>query len=268
MNQADGIIEVRTWRGRIALQALITVISALFALPLYWTLKYSLMGSGLGNYLVVVQNPSLPYFFLSSVIIAVGAIVVTFVCTSLCAYALAKLQLRWREGFFYILLIALTMPTAVLTVPLFVTIQGLHLFDTYWAVILPISALTIPFNVLLARSYVARLPDELLEAARIDGCSSFSIFMRIVLPLIRPIAVVTVIWTLITAWNEYLLPLIFLQSPTKQPLTLLPQFFEGQYGSDQGKIVAAAVIALLPEIIAYVFAQRWFEAGLTAGALK
>jgi raffinose/stachyose/melibiose transport system permease protein len=268
MSATPGIVEVRSWKGRLVLQIIITIVALAFALPLYWTIRYSLVGSGLGNYAVVLSNPELPLFFLNSAIIAAGTIAVTFVCTMLCSFALAKLKLRWKEGFFYLLLIALTMPTAVLTVPLFVTIQHLGLFNTYWAVILPISALTIPFNVLLARGYIAELPDELLEAARIDGCSTFGLFRMIILPLVKPISAVIVVWTLITAWNEYLLPLIFLQDPSKQTVTLLPQFFEGQFGSDQGKIVAAAVIALAPEVIAYVFAQRWFERGLTAGAIK
>jgi raffinose/stachyose/melibiose transport system permease protein len=135
-------------------------------------------------------------------------------------------------------------------------------------VILPLAALNIPFSVMMARSYMATIPDELIEAARMDGCSTFRTFLQVILPLAKPIGAVVIVWTLIGAWNDYLLPLVFLQSPTQQTTTLLPSFFQSQYGSDQTKVLTAAVITAVPEIVTYLLLQRLFERGLTAGAIK
>ncbi|MGI5516123.1 carbohydrate ABC transporter permease [Streptomyces sp. CA-106131] len=262
------LFEARTRIARTILQITLTVLVLPFVVPLYWLFSGSLAGYGWPNYTAILSNELLPVFFLNSIVIAGITIIISVVCSLFAAFALAKLNLRFKEVFFYIVLGALTMPTAILAVPLFQMMQSLQLFDTYWAVALPLSALVVPFNILIARSFVASLPNELLEAARLDGCSTSAIFWRIIMPLCKPIVAVIVVWTLVQSWNEYLLPLMFLQEPTMQTITLLPQYFTGRYGSDLGKIDAAAVVALLPMIVAYVCAQRFFEKGLTAGAVK
>ena len=134
--------------------------------------------------------------------------------------------------------------------------------------ILPIAALQVPFAVLLARNFVQGIPDELFEAARVDGGTVINGFRHLVIPLTRPIAAAILIFTLIGAWNNYLFPLVFLQSPEMQTITLVPQFFVGQFSNDQTKILASAVIIAIPEVIAYLCLQRYFERGLAAGAIK
>jgi ABC-type glycerol-3-phosphate transport system permease component len=135
-------------------------------------------------------------------------------------------------------------------------------------VILPMAALQVPFAVLLARNFMDGIPDGLLEAARIDGAGSIRSFWYIVLPLTKPIGAAIVVFTLIGAWNDYLLPLVFLVDPTTQTITQLPQFFVGQFNQDQTKVLASAVITAIPEVLAYLCLQRLFERGLTAGALR
>jgi raffinose/stachyose/melibiose transport system permease protein len=122
--------------------------------------------------------------------------------------------------------------------------------------------------VLLTRTFVDGIPDELFEAARVDGASSVRGFIHLIIPLTRPIAAAILIFTLIGAWNNYLMPLVFLQSPEMQTITLVPQFFVGQFSNDQTKILASAVLTAIPEIVAYLCLQRLFERGLAAGALK
>lgn len=151
---------------------------------------------------------------------------------------------------------------------LFTTAQTLGFFDTYWAVILPLAALQVPFAVLLARNFVQGIPDELFEAARVDGANSFRGFQHLVIPLTRPIGAAIFIFTLIGAWNNYLMPLVFLQSTEMQTITLVPQFFVGQFSNDQTKILASAVLTAIPEVVAYLSLQRLFERGLAAGAIK
>jgi multiple sugar transport system permease protein/raffinose/stachyose/melibiose transport system permease protein len=126
----------------------------------------------------------------------------------------------------------------------------------------------VPFAVLLTRTFLAGIPDELFEAARVDGASSLRGFVHLVIPLTRPIAAAVVIFTLIGAWNDYLMPLVFLQTSNMQTITLVPQYFAGEFSNDQTKILASAVITAIPEVVAYLSLQRLFERGLSAGAIK
>jgi raffinose/stachyose/melibiose transport system permease protein len=262
------MFELRKRWQRVALQLVISLAVVPFLIPLISMVRGSLGGQGFENYRIVIETPGVPSFFMSSAIIAAGAIGFTYVCSMAAAFAFAKIPFAGRELFFWMMLACLALPEAVLLTPLFTTILKLGLFNTYSSVILPIAALNIPFSVLMARTYMASIPNELFEAARVDGCSTFRTFLQIVLPLARPIGAVVVVWTLIGAWNDYLFPLVFLQSPSKQTITLLPSYFQSQFGPDLPKILTAAVITAVPEIVAYLLLQRLFERGLTAGAIK
>ena len=225
-------------------------------------------GQGWGNYAAVFRVPGLGQFFLSSAIIAIGTIVIVYVLSMLAAFGFAKLAIRGREAYFWLLLACLTLPEVVLLAPLFVTATTIGLYDTYWAVILPLAALQIPFAVVLTRNFINGIPNELFEAARVDGATTFRGFLTLVVPLTRPIAAAVIVFTLVGAWNDYLLPLVFLQDQARQTITLIPQFFIGQFSNDQTKILASAVLTALPEVIAYLALQRLFERGLSAGAIK
>jgi multiple sugar transport system permease protein/raffinose/stachyose/melibiose transport system permease protein len=262
------MFEVRTWRGRLALQLIVTLITLPFLFPLIVMVKGSLAGHGLGNFRAVLEVPGLDRFFLNTVLIAVSVVALVYAVTMMAAFGFAKLRVRFREVYFWMLLACLTLPEVVLLAPLFATDFRLGLYDTYWAVILPLAALQVPFAVLLTRNFLAGVPDELFEAARVDGANSVRGFLYLVIPLTRPIAAAVVIFTLIGAWNDYLMPLVFLQSTNMQTLTLVPQYFAGEFSNDQTKILASAVITALPEIIAYLSLQRLFERGLSAGAIK
>jgi len=184
------------------------------------------------------------------------------------AFGFSKLRVFGKEIYFWLMLVALTLPEVILLSPLFVTFTKLQLYDTLLAVILPLAALQLPFAVLLARSFYDGIPNELLDAARIDGANVPQMFRRVILPLTKPIASAIVVLTLINAWNSYLLPLVFLQNRSNQVVTLLPQFFIGEFSNDQTKILAAAVMTAIPTVLAYILMQKNFERGLAAGALK
>jgi ABC-type glycerol-3-phosphate transport system permease component len=262
------MFELRSWRSKVTAQLVATVMAAIFVLPLAAMVQTSLRGDGVGNYLTVLKEPMFTRFFLNSAIIAAGSIVITYTASIAGAYAFAKLRILGREFLFYALLIALTLPGVMILVPLFITIQRLGLLDTYWAVILPLAAAGIPFCVLLGRNYVSGLDDSIFDAAKVDGCGSFQILWRIVIPLTHPIAAVIVLWSFLGAWNEFLLPLLFLQDPNKQVITQVPTFFASFYGGDQGQIVAASVLITVPVLVMYLCLQRFFERGMTGGVLK
>jgi raffinose/stachyose/melibiose transport system permease protein len=262
------MFETRRLSSKIVLQLILTIMVLPFLFPLIAMVQESLSGQGWDNYRVVWDTGVVPEFFRNSAIIAAATIVIVYVLTMLAAYGFAKLHIRGREVYFWLILAALTLPEVVLLTPLFATAVRLGLYNTYFAVILPLAALQIPFAVLLTRNFVNSIPDDLFDAARVDGASTFSAFWHILLPLTRPIAAAIVILTLIGTWNDYLLPLVFLQTPSMQTITLLPSFFVSEFSDDQTKVVASAVITAIPEILAYLCLQRLFERGLTAGALK
>jgi raffinose/stachyose/melibiose transport system permease protein len=262
------MFEVRSLRGRILLQVLATVLVLPYVFPLIVMVKGSLAGQGLHNFKAVLQVPGFFRFFVNSIVISVGVIVLVYVVTMMAAFGFAKLHIRSREVYFWLLLACLTLPEVVLLAPLFATDTRLGLYDTYWSVILPLAALQVPFGVLLTRNFINGLPNELFEAARVDGANSLRGFRYLIIPLTRPIAAAVIIFTLIGAWNDYLMPLVFLQTQDMQTVTLVPSFFVGEFSNDQTKILASAVITAIPEIIAYLSLQRLFERGLSAGAIK
>jgi ABC-type glycerol-3-phosphate transport system permease component len=262
------MFETRGRTGRILLQVVLTLLIVPFAYPLIEMVRGSLVGDGIGNYVAVLTRPELPLFFRNSIIISAGTIIVVYVCTMLAAFGFSKLRVRARELLFWMLLICLTLPEVVLIAPLFVTSLALGLYNTYAAVILPMAALQIPFAVLLARTFVDGIPNELLEAARVDGASAFQSFVSVILPLTKPIAATIVVLSFIGSWNAYLLPLVFLTDADSQTITLLPQFFIGEFSYDQTKVLASSVVSALPEVVAYICLQRFFERGLAAGAIK
>jgi raffinose/stachyose/melibiose transport system permease protein len=262
------MFEARRARTRIALQVLATILILPYLFPLIVMVKGSLAGQGLQNFRAVLQVPGFARFFLNSTIIAAAVIALVYAVTMMAAFGFAKLHIRFREVYFWLLLACLTLPEVVLLAPLFTTAIRLGVYDTYWAVILPLAALQVPFAVLLTRNFLDSLPDELFEAARVDGANSLRGFRYLVIPLTRPIAAAVVIFTLIAAWNDYLMPLVFLQTPDMQTITLVPQFFVGEFSNDQTKILASAVITAIPEVVAYLSLQRLFERGLSAGAIR
>jgi raffinose/stachyose/melibiose transport system permease protein len=262
------MFEARTWRTRTALQLLATILVVPYLFPLVVMVKGSLAGQGLRNFSAVLAVPGLARFFVNSVVIAIGVIVLVYLVTMMAAFGFAKLHIPFREVYFWLLLACLTLPEVVLLAPLFATNIRLGTYDTYWAVILPLAALQVPFAVLLTRNFINGLPNEMFEAARVDGASSFRGFRYLVIPLTRPIAAAVIIFTLIAAWNDYLMPLVFLQTTDMQTITLVPQFFVGEFSNDQTKILASAVITAIPEVVAYLSLQGLFERGLSAGAIK
>jgi len=254
--------------ANVTAQLVLTVLALIFAAPLVVMLGVSLQGDGLGNYLAVLQHPLIPRFFLNSVVVTALTIVLTYLITVMAAYALAKLKLRGKALMFNILLVGLMVPAISVVVPLFVLFRNLGLFNSYWALVLPYTAFGLPFTLLLMRNFFDGLPDELLDAARIDGCNSFTALLWIVVPLSKSISLVVVIWTFLTAWNEYFLALVFMRKETMQVVTQAPQFFTDFYDADVGKIFAALVLISLPVMITYLSLQKYFEDGIVSGSLK
>jgi raffinose/stachyose/melibiose transport system permease protein len=263
------MFETRSLLSRVTLTALLVVMVIPFLIPLYTMVYGSLQGNGWGNYLAVIELEGFLLYFRNSIIISVGTIVIVYFLTMSASFGFSKLRIRNKEVYFWLMMGALTMPEVVLLAPLVIQAARAGVAGTYWAVIIPLAALQIPFTVLLTRSYVDGIPDALLEAARMDGAGSWRQFWHLVVPLAQPMAVAIVVLVLINSWNAYLLPLVLLgQSEGQMVVTQLPNSFRTQFTDDQTKILAGAVLAALPEILAYISLQRYFERGMVAGAVK
>ena len=254
---------------RVVYQVIATILVLPFLFPLAVIVAISFSGQGpLANYGAVITQTPFLMFLLNSAVVSAGTVVLIYVVTILAGYAFTKLKFAGRKLLFNAILVGLVLPSIALMVPMFIIVRQLGLFNNFLAVILPLSAVTIPLTLLLARNYLAGIPDEIIEAAKIDGATSFSTLVRIVLPLSKPITAVIVVWAFLQSWNEFFLPLLFLQDPNLQVVTQVPQFFTSTYGSDISKIFAALVLICLPIVITYLLLQKFFERGLTAGAIK
>jgi len=207
-------------------------------------------------------------YFLNSIIVSVPIVFFTVAFSSLAGYAFAKHSFFGRRTIFYLFLIGLILPFQSIMIPLYYTLRDFQLLGTYWAMIVPTTALGLPFGIFITRAFFQGLPTELSDAARVDGCDEFGVFWRVILPLAKPGMVTLAIFTFLGAWNSFLLPLIFMQREELRPLVVGLMFFQSRYTRDYALTMAGATIVSVPVIIVYIIFQRQFVQGLTAGALK
>jgi raffinose/stachyose/melibiose transport system permease protein len=254
--------------GRILSQIVIAIAVIVLVLPLIMILRESVKGEGVINYAIIVETTPFLCFLLNSVIVSTITVALVLVASVSAAYATAILRPRLTGLLSVLLLAGLTMPAIALVVPVFSLVQAVGLFDTYWAVIIPLTALSIPFGVLVGGNYIRSVPYEIYEASKLDGAGSFRFFVSVLLPICRPIVAVIAVFTFLAAWNEYLLPLLFLQDVDLKTVTQVPTYFQSQRLVDTPKVFAANVLISIPIIAVYLLLQRTFRQGLAAGAIK
>lgn len=258
----------QTLRGRVVSQILIVICLLILVLPLGMILLTSLQGEGAANYVVVLTSTPFALFLWNSVVVSFVTVFIVLACAILAAYGVVILRPRGAGFAMAAILAGMSLPAIALIVPLYSVVQRLGLLNTYWAVIIPLAAISIPFGALVGANYIRGLPIELYEAARLDGAGDFRFFWSILLPICRPILAVIAIFTFLAAWNEYLLPLIFIQDTDLQVLTQVPTYFQSQRLVDTPKVFAANVLISLPIVLAYLLMQGMFRRGMSAGALK
>ncbi len=204
----------------------------------------------------------------NSLIVAVVAVGVTVTFASFAAFVFARFAFRGREAMFTLFVLGLLFPSAVAILPLYILIREIGLNGNLLGVALPEAAFALPLTIVILRPFFRSIPRELEDAARIDGCSSFAFFWRVLLPLARPaLATVSILATVMT-WNQFLLPLILLNGADQWTLPLGVMNFSTQYGQDQARVLAFTVVAILPAIAFYAVAERQLVSGLTAGSVK
>ena len=265
-----------------------TLIGTLFVLaylfPVYWMIATSLKTSGaifatppqlvpsplvFSAYVdAVINNPLTIRAIINSAIIGIGTMILTLLLATPAAYALARLKLRGGALMTLLLLITQLLPAIVIATPLFVLFSRIGLLNSYPALILADTTITLPFAVIIMRPFFLTVPSELEAAAKIDGCNQFSAFWRVVLPLVRPGLITVAVFAFLFSWGEFLFALSLNTSENVQPVTVALNKFIGQYGVQWNKLMAVATTIALPIILIFASLQRYIVGGLVAGSVK
>jgi multiple sugar transport system permease protein len=220
----------------------------------------------LDNYVNVWSRIPFARLFLNSVILAGGVTAISLLLDAMAAYALSRLDFPGRDAIFVIILIALMLPFQVMFIPLFVIVHDLGMLDSYSGLIVPRA--TNAFGIFMLRQFFMTLPRELDEAARIDGTSEWGIFWKIILPLSGPALATLAIFHFMYNWNDFLWPLLITSSTEMRTLPAGLALFVGQHVVEYGVVMAGAVLTLLPLLVAFLFAQRYFIQGIAMSGIK
>ena len=206
--------------------------------------------------------------YINSLLIAAVVIVVVLAVAGLGAYSISKLEYKGRGFFNAYIFVAISLPGFLYIVPDYFIFNKLHLIDTRVGLMLVYIAMQIPFNMLLLKTFLAGIPRELEEAAKIDGCNELDSFMKITLPIAKPMFLTVAILVFVNVWNEYLWSNTFVTTEIIKPVATRFVKFTGEYGSDMAKIYTASVITIAPVIILYLLFSRKFIEGMTSGSVK
>lgn len=204
----------------------------------------------------------------NSFIVAMAVVVLNLLVSVPAAYALAKIRFIGRTTSIYFMLSTRVIPDIALVVPFFLFVQKLGLMDNLWSLIITYLAITVPFSIFILTGYFESLPDDLDKAARVDGCSRLQTLVLVFLPLALPSLVAVVLFTFLTSWNEFLLALMFTQTPASQTMPIVVASFTSDFNISFSFINAAGVMAIVPPVIIAVMFERYIVSGLTAGAVK
>jgi multiple sugar transport system permease protein len=260
---------------------LLVPLTLLFAIPLVWLLISSVMtnaeinrfppplwpkGIDLGGYAYVFGHSMFPRWFANSLIVSVVAVAANLLFGALGGYAFARLRFFGSRVLLVLMLVTMAIPFQLTMIPTFIVMRQLGLIDTLGALIVP--SLVTPFAVFLMRQFFLSLPRELEEAAWIDGCSTFGVLFRIVLPLSKPALATVAVLTFLTTWNDLTWPLIAINHDTHYTLPLGLTTFQGLHRTNWAAVMAGNVVTVVPVLLAFLGAQKTFIQSVTASGLK
>lgn len=266
--------------SKVLSMVLLLILTIIFMFPFYWILTGSFKPQNVTvqippqwfpknptfqNYIDLAKNPLFSWT-MNSFFIAFATMIVVCLTATMAGYALAKKRFPGRNILFWLLIMAMALPKQVVMIPLFTILSKLHWINTYQALILPAAGW--PFGVFLMKQFTTGLPTELLEAARIDGCSELRTFWSIVVPLVKPGIGALAIFTFISSWNDYFMQLIIIRSSKMMTLPLGVALLQQEFTTNYGAIMAGAALASLPMIIIFICFQNTFTQGITMGAVK
>ena len=273
--------------GRVALYLGLIALSLVFLLPLIWMFSTSLKDdpqvyrmppiwiphpARLANYPEVLTFQPFGLYFLNTLKIAMPAAVGTVISCSIVAYGFSRLRWSLRDTLFFVCLATMMIPYSVVMIPLFITFKQLGWINTFYPLFVP-AFFGSPYFIILLRQFFLTVPQELSDAARIDGCSEARTFWSVILPLARPALAVVFLFTVMWSWNDYLGPLIYINDPDKFPIALGLNNLRTAMGRFTMKLVwpylmAASTMTVMPILVLYFFTQRTFIEGITLTGIK
>ncbi len=268
-------------------QIIVNCILVLWAIvsifPVYWMLTFSLKNNseifgenviGLPRYWVwenytrALRTGNMPRYFFNSIIVAVSTILITLTASVMATYAMTRLKWKGSKTMNKFFMLGLTIPIHASIVPLYTTLSRLKMLNSYWALIIPYSAFSLAMGILISIGFMGDIPYDLDEAAFIDGCGVWGIFLRIIAPLMTPAVATVGIYTFLQCWNELMFANVFISKDALKTLPVGVQALSGQYTTDWGPIGAALSLATIPTLLVYVFLSKRIQDSFIAGAVK
>ncbi len=266
---------------RVLLYLLLIIIAVVMLVPFLWMVSTSLkeqydavkippvwvpIPPRWQNYVDLFTQQPMLQFMLNTIKIVFFVVLGQLFFSSLAAYSFARIKFQGRTVMFFFYIATLMVPGQVTMIPTYLMFAKVGFTDTHWALILP--AFFSAFGVFLLRQFFMSLPKELEEAAEIDGCNPFTTYWRIMLPLIVPAMLTLGVFTLMNTWNDYMGPLIYLSTPEKYTMTLGIAYFKGIYTTQWNLVMAGSVLSVIPILIAYLCAQKYFVEGIAFSGVK
>jgi len=263
------------------------ILLALFAFvqiyPLFWLFEFSLKDNSeifggniaglpqhwrFGNYVTAFFQANIMQYFFNSVLVTVITIALTIIIAAMSSYAISRMIWKGSEITLKLVLMGMMVPIHAALLPLFIILSKSHMLNSYLSLIIPYVAFGLPMAIYLFISFMESLPRELEEAAAIDGCGIYQMFFRIILPLIRPAIATVSIFTFISAWNELMFAVTFINKAEYKTLTVGIMSMVGAYTTKWGEIGAGLMIATIPTVIMYLLLSKQVQQSLVAGAVK
>lgn len=272
----------RSLPARFGLALLQMVVAAFVLIPFFWMLSVSLKPTTepfaiparlwpevptLANY-VTAFRPEFRDYFLNSVVVSLSTVAITVTLGLLAAYAFSRARLLVVTGLMSLVVLAQMFPHSAIIIPIYKMMRAADLLNTYASLIVAYVSVTLPVAIWMLHGFLAKLPVSLEEAANIDGAGPIRVFWEIVVPLARPGIIATAVYVLIVTWQEFLFALSFTSSKAMRTLPVGLNDFIGQYGIRYGELMASSVMVSVPVVAVFFLLQRYFVAGLTAGAVK
>lgn len=274
-------MSTRTGKNKAVVYTILTALAVFMVIPFVWMLLASFKSNNevfsipmkilptvwhTENYREIWEKIPLLTFFKNTVKITIWTTLIQVLTSCFAAYGFAKVKFAGRDLLFVISVTTIAVPWQVYMVPQFALMSQIHLTNSHLGLIL-MQAFS-AFGVFLMRQFMLGIPNELLEAARIDGLNEYGIFARISLPLVKPGIATLIIFTFVNIWNDFMGPMIYLNSTSLKTIQLGIRMFISQYGADYALIMAASVCSLVPVLIIFIICQKWFVEGIAAGGVK
>lgn len=268
-------------KSKLILYAVLSILSAVYLFPVLWVVLSSFKGTEdlyrwppglwpnpftLENFRTAFQEGNFGLYFWNSTLVTVSSTLLLLLINSMAGFALAKYRFKGDTFILLGFISTLMIPLEVIMIPIFKVISSLQMYDNLLGIIIPPAAT--PTGVFLMRQYLLTVPDDLLEAARMDGASEWKIYWRIILPIAKPILAVLTIFSFMWRWDDFLWPLIVISSPQKYTIQLALSNFIGQYDVDWGSLLAMTVVTMIPVLVVFLVFQKYFVRGMVTSGMK